>query len=152
MPTIKNPQLTLTRVGANVTINVRYNAVFSTFERNLAQLGLRFRERIAVIGVDPPGATTGTVLPIPFSSRQFITVTDDPNGTPRDRSVTVTRAELDEDGNPVVNPDFDADEIRCRIRIEAIGLPPAVTEAFTDQEVLGGIFQPSTAAEARSSD
>lgn len=141
MATTNNRRLTLTQSGANVKIDVKYNAVFSAFEHRLVGLGLRFRERIAVIGVDPPGATTGTVLtnfPV-----EFIEVTGDIAQPPilRHRTVTVPRALLDEDQNPVL---VDPDEIRCRIRIEAIGFPPGVTpDAFTDQEVLGeGISQP----------
>lgn len=151
MPTTRNRELTLTRQGESVTIKVNYDAVFSPFERHLAKLGLRFRERIAVIGVDPPGATTGTVLGNFLA--QFIPVPDGSTElpVPRERIRTLSRTALDEDQGPFVFPDFDADEIRCRIRIEAIGLPPAVTpDAFTDQEVLGGLvtFPASAAAQA----
>ena len=134
MPTTNNRQLTLTTVGANVTINVTYNAVFSVFERHLAGLGLVFRERIAVIGVDPAGATTGTVLTSFPSPNLAVTDGAAVQTIARNVSMTVARAMLQED--PAVG---DSDEIRCRIRIEAIGLPPGVTpDAFTDQEVLLG--------------
>jgi len=134
MPTTNNRQLTLTTVGTNVTIGVTYNAVFSVFERHLAGLGLVFRERIAVIGVDPPGATTGTVLANFPSPNLAVTDGAVAQTIARNVSMTVTRASLQED--PAVG---DADEIRCRIRIEANGLPPAVTpDAFTDQEILLG--------------
>jgi hypothetical protein len=134
MPTAANRQLTLTTVGPDVTINVKYNAIFSVFERHLAGLGLNFRERIAVIGVDPPNSTTGTVI-TNFPSL-ILPVTD---GTvtqtiARNVSKTVSRASLQEDSGL-----GDNDEIRCRIRIEAEGLPPTVTpDAFTDQEILVG--------------
>ena len=134
MPSTNNRQLTLTTVGDNVTINVTYNAVFSPFERRLAGLGLVFRERIAVIGVDPEGATTGSVLRVGFPSPNFA-VTDGAAAQTiaRNVSVTVPRASLQEDLAG------DTDEIRCRIRIDSIGLPPAVTaDAFTDQETLLG--------------
>lgn len=134
MPTTSNRQLTLTTVGANVTINVTYNSVFSAFERHLAGLGLLFRERIAVIGVDPAGATTGTVLANFPSPNLAVTDGGASQTIARNVSVTVPRASLQED--PAVG---DADEIRCRIRIDSIGLPPAVTaDAFTDQETLLG--------------
>jgi hypothetical protein len=140
MPTTNTRDLTLTREGANVKITVTYKAEFNTIERHLAGLGMKFIERIAVIGVDPPGATTGTVLK-EFPG-EFIPV---PAGVgthsaTRKREITLTRAALDEDGHPFVDPDVDPDEIRCRIRIEAIGLPPAVTpDAFTDEEVLRSV-------------
>ena len=153
MPVIKNPQLTLTRDGSNLKIKVTYKAEFNTFERRLAGLGLKYRQRLAVIGVDPPGATTGSVLAVSsrFINPFFLEVTDGVgkqtvNGGD---SIIVSRAELDEDSNPFVGADVDPDEIRCRIRIEAFGLPPAVTpDAFTDQEILGGVFQLQTAAQA----
>lgn len=152
MPVIRNPQLTLTREGSNLKINVTYKADFSTFERRLVGLGLRFRPQIVVIGVDPPGSTTGTVLAV--SSRftnAFLPVTDGAGKETLDggESIIVSRAELDEDRIANAAPDEDPDEIRCRIRIAAANLPPGVTpDAFTDQEVLGGVFQPAAAAKA----
>jgi hypothetical protein len=158
MPVIRNPQLTLTREGSNLKINVTYSADFNTFERRLVGLGLKYRQRLAVIGVDPPGATTGAVLAVSsrFPNPIFLDVTDGVGkqtvaggGPLGGGTIIVSRAELDEDSNPQVPPDADPDEIRCRIRIEAFGLPPAVTpDAFTDQEVLGGVFQPAAAAQA----
>jgi hypothetical protein len=153
MATTKNRQLTITREGSNLRITVSYQAEFNTFERRLVGLGLRFRESIAVIGVDPPGATTGTVLPV--SSRfpsPFFAVTDGAGTQTLNGggSILVTRGELDEDSNPLVSPDLDADEIRCRIRIKAVGLPAAITpDAFTDQEVLGDLVH-STATAAKA--
>jgi hypothetical protein len=152
MPGTNNRDLTLTREGANVRVVVTYNAVFSAFERNLAGLGMTFIERIAVIGVDPPGSTTGTVLR-EFTA-QVIPVTAGPGSlsVPRRREIVLTRLQLDEDSNPFVGPDFDADEIRGRIRIQASGFPPAVTpDAFTDQEVLSGVLQQLSAAAASAS-
>ena len=153
MPVIRNPQLTLTRNGSDIKINVTYKADFNTFERRLVGLGLKYRQRIAVIGVDPPGATSGAVLAVSsrFQNPSFLEVTDGAGKQTVDGgdSIIVSRAELDEDSNPLVGADVDPDEIRCRIRIEAFGLPPAVTpDAFTDQEVLGGVFQVPAAAKA----
>lgn len=134
MPQTNNRQLTLTTVGSDVTINVTYNAIFAAFERRLAGLGLTFRERVDVIGVDPAGSTTGTVLTsFPIAN---LAVTDGaaPQVIARNISRTVPRALLQEDSAV-----GDSDEIRCRVRIEAIGLPPTLTpDAFTDQEILLG--------------
>lgn len=151
MSTTTSPKLTVTREGAKFRLTVTYHAEFNSIERFLSGLGMKFIERIVVIGVDPPGATTGTVL-ARFSG-QFIPV---PEGvgtfaTNRKRSILLTRAELDEDQSPLLGPDFDADEIRCGIQIQAVGLPPAVTpEVFTDQQILGGLvtFPVSAAAQA----
>jgi hypothetical protein len=155
MPVIRNPQLSLTREpnGSNIKITVTYQADFNTFERRLVGLGLKYRQRLAVIGVDPPGATTGAVLAVTsrFTNPSFLAVTDGVGKQTVDGgdSIIVSRAELDEDSNLFQGADTDPDEIRCRIRIEAFGLPPAVTpDTFTDQEVLGGVFQLSTAAQA----
>ena len=149
MPRTNSRNLTLTRENANVRVTVTYNVVFTAFERNLAAMGMTFVERISTLGVDPPGSFTGTVL-AEFPA-QVIAV---PPGTgavqvTRNRQILLTRAQLDEDPSFVVGPDFDPDEIRCRIRIEANGLPPAVTpDAFTDQEILGGIIPAGEAAAA----
>ncbi|HXI23923.1 MAG TPA: hypothetical protein VNG71_08600 [Pyrinomonadaceae bacterium] len=134
MPSINNRQLTLTTVNDNVTINVAYNAVFSAFERRLAGLGLAFRERIAVLGVDPDeGSTTGSVLHNFTGTNLAVTDGAASQTIPRNVSMTVPRRSLQEDTAG------DRDEICCRIRIEANGLPPAVTpDAFTDQENLLG--------------
>jgi len=153
MPTTNSQNLTLIREGANVRVRVTYNVVFSAFERNLAGLGMQFVERISTLGVDPPGSTTGTVLaefPI-----QLIVVPagGGPISIARNREIVVTRVQLDEDSNILLPPDVDADEIRCRIRIQSTGLPPAVTpDAFTDQEVLGLVIGPITAAAGASGD
>jgi len=136
MPTTDSRKLTLTRVGEDkVKIEVTYNAVFSVFERRMIQFGLVFKEQIAVIGVDPPGSTTGTVL-ANFEPEETIPVTDGdvPQPILRSRTLVVDRTLLQED--PAVG---DADEIRCRIQIAAIGLPPGVTpDEFTDEQVLFG--------------
>jgi hypothetical protein len=134
MPTAANRQLTLTTVGPDTTIKVTYDAKFSVFERHLAGLGLIFRERIAVIGVDPPGSTTGSVLTNFPSPNLAVTDGTTEQTIARNVSKTVTRASLQEDSGV-----GDDDEIRCRIRIEIVGFPPEVTpDAFTDQEILVG--------------
>jgi hypothetical protein len=132
MPSTNTRNLTLTTTGANTTINVTYNAVFTKFERFLAANGMIFRERIQVIGVDPPGATTGSVLHN-FPVQDFpVTAGGGPQTIGRNRSITVTRASLQEDAGL-----GDSDEIRCRIVIDPLGFP-SETSDFTDQEILVG--------------
>ena len=138
MPIVTNAHLTLTTQDQDTRIDVTYTVIFSEFERHLAHLGLVFRDRIRVIGVDPAGSRTGTVL-ANFGA-QDIPVTDG-NGPQRfdydnnhTRSLTVPRSLLQEDPGS-----GDPDEILCRIRIAAIGLPPLETpDVFTNQEILLG--------------
>lgn len=138
MPQILNRELTLTPDGENVKVNVRYHAQFTGFERHLVGLGLRFRERILVFGVDSSDPKTDDLLTV-FTPIEFLEVTDGnvPQTIARNRTIGVARQVLDEDQNPFVHPDAIPDQIHCKIRIEAVGIPPAITEAFTDQEVLG---------------
>jgi hypothetical protein len=134
MATTNSRNLELTTVGTNVTVDVTYKAVFSSFERFLAANGLRFEERIRVIGVDPPGGTTGEVLHMFGNETLPVTAGAGPQTIPRNRSITVSRASLNED-EALVDP---FDEIRCRIEIVPIGMPASIT-GFTDQEVLPGL-------------
>lgn len=148
MPGTNSRNLTLTPVGANFRVIVTYNALFTAFERNLAGLGMRFVEQISTLGVDPPGSTTGTVLAEFPAQTIAVPPGAGPVTVPRTREIVLTRAQLDEDpSNPLLGPNFDRDEIRCRIRIESRGLPAAVTaDEFTDQEGIGGpILQPDPA-------
>lgn len=151
MPGTTSRNLTLTREGGNIRLTVTYNAVFSAFERNLAGLGMNFVERISALGIDPPGSTTGTVL-AEFQG-QFIPVPpgNGPVTVARNRQIVLTRAQVDEDPSAFLGPDFDADEIRCRIRIQSLGIPAAVTpDEFTDQEVIGGLVIANAAAAGSS--
>src|SRR5215213_6638838 len=137
MPTTNTHRLSLDRQGDSVKITVQYNAVFSVFERHLVGLGLKFRERIDVIGEDDPGAATSEIL-TSFPSK-ILPVTDGAavQTIPRTVSMTVTRAALDEDRQPLLTPDLIPDEIRCSVRIEALDLPLAVTPTeFTNQQIL----------------
>jgi len=87
--------------------------------------------------VDPAGSTTGTVLTNFPNAHLPVTDGGVTQTIARNISKTVTRASLQEDSG--LGDDDDDDEIRRRIRIAAIGLPPAVTaDAFTDQEILVG--------------
>lgn len=132
MPNTNSRNLTLNTIGADTTINVTYNAVFSPLERFLAANGLVFEERISVIGVDPPGATTGTTLSNFAVQNLPVTAGVVPQTIARNRSLTVTRASLQEDAGL-----GDNDEIRSRIVIRPVGLPSEITD-FTDQEILVG--------------
>lgn len=132
MPNTNSRNLTLNTIGANTTINVTYNAVFSPLERFLAANGLVFEERISVIGVDPPGDTTGTTLSNFAVQNLPVTAGVVPQTIARNRSLTVTRASLQEDAGL-----GDNDEIRSRIVIRPVGLPSEITD-FTDQEILVG--------------
>lgn len=130
MPSINNANLTLTTVGENTTIQVTYNAVFTPLDGFLETHGLKFRERIQVIGVDPSGSFSGTSLR--NFPAQTINVPRAGGTIARSRSLTVTRASLQEDAGL-----GDNDEIRCRIQIAPDGIPTLVT-GFTDQEILVG--------------
>jgi hypothetical protein len=132
MARIVSPNLTLTTVDGNVTINVTYSAVINPLERFLEASGLVLRERIAVIGVDPPGGTTGTVLHNFPAQDLPVTPGAGSQTIARNRSLTVTRQSLQED--PGLGDD---DEIRCRITIDVLNLPVDVT-GFTDQVILLG--------------
>ena len=134
MPSINSANLALTTVNQNVTINATFNAVFSAFERQLAGLGMSYHEHIEVIGVDPAGSTTGVVL-TSFPLTTFaVTAGAGSQTIARNVSKTVTRASLQEDSAL-----GDDDEIRCKIRIHAVGLPQEFTpDAFTPQQVLLG--------------
>ncbi|HYJ87814.1 MAG TPA: hypothetical protein VEW46_17250 [Pyrinomonadaceae bacterium] len=136
MPTTNTHKLSLFRVGDNVEMTVQYNAVFTVFERHLAGLGMKFRERIDVIGVDGQPATSEILFSFP---NRILPVTDGDavQTIPRNVLLNVSRAALDEDGSFLGDPDLRNDEIACSVRIQALGLPLAVTPtAFTNQKVL----------------
>jgi hypothetical protein len=130
MPSITNQTMTVQLAGTNVTIAVTYNANFSAFDRFLAQGGLRFRERIRVIGEDPGTATDMILHTFPLQNIPVTSGTT-PLTVPRSRSLTVPRASLQEDVGS------DDDEIDCRIEIIPLDLPVVAT-ATTAQQVLAG--------------
>lgn len=132
MPTTSNRNLTLTTTGDQVNIRVEYDAVFTQFERFLAENGLVFQERIRILGVDPPGSTIGIILITFVIGPMPVTPGAGSQTIHRDRNINVTRASLQEDAGL-----GDADEIRASIEIIPIGIPTKVQE-FTDQEVLLG--------------
>jgi hypothetical protein len=138
MPLIRRPILTLTTVGANTTIDIAYLVEFSVFERRLASLGLIFQEQADVIGVDdllgqPPSFTLLATFP---NTNLTVTDGDVPQTIERNISMTVPRASLQEDPAPALG---NSDEIRGRVRIASIGIPPGVTrDALTNMEILLG--------------
>lgn len=138
MPKISNRKLTITpRLeqgepdGANSVIEVTYRVVFSRFERNLAGLGLKFREVVSVFGVDPPGSASPDLFR--FVETLEVTPGNQDQVLERRHVEIVDNNFLDEDPDTVTTDD---DEIRCRIEIQAVGIPPAVTTAFTNQVIL----------------
>jgi hypothetical protein len=150
MPTVtvttdpKKPKpLTLTRVGDEVKIEVNYVAEFSKLEQHLVEYGLEFQEQIALMGVDPPSEPTderelvrkelvGEEL-VEFKQAFPRSEITDRREVKRNLVVDSTQlTKLQED--PMVG---DPDEICCRIRIAAIGLPSGVTpDVFTNEQVL----------------
>jgi hypothetical protein len=87
-----------------------------------------------VIGVDPSGSFTGTVITT-FPLVDFpVTVGAGTQTIPVSTQLILPRATLQEDTGV-----GDADEIRVKIRIHAVGLPPEFSpDVFTDQESLLG--------------
>jgi hypothetical protein len=136
MPTVENADLTLSTVDGRVTIRVTYDARFTPFERQLAGLGMRYHSHINALGMDPAGSLTGANLAgVDFPTQNFpVTAGTVDQVLSRDESQTVIRALLQEDPNI-----GDTDEIRCKIRIHSVGIPPEFTaDEFTDEKVLLG--------------
>jgi len=134
MVNIQSPKLTLTTVDDNVTIRVQYNAQLAELERHWVADGMNLVEKIEVVGIDPPGSETGRTLvifPLDSLNTQVMAQAGVQNFIERDRSLTVPRAQLQEDPDP-----GDEDEIRCRITI--IPGIPATAVAWTNQGILLG--------------
>jgi hypothetical protein len=128
MPTISNATLTLTTVNNDVTVDVTFDAVFTRFERNLADLGMTFDRHVDIIGVDP---TSTTVLTSFTPTNLPVTAGNGSQTIPVALSVTKPRSFFQED--------TDNDEIGCNIRIHSQGFPPVFTDDFfTVQRVLVG--------------
>ena len=128
MPTITNATLTLTTVNNNVTADVTFDAVFTRFERNLADLGMTFDRHVDILGVDS-GSTT--VLHSFTPTNLAVTA-----GAGSQRIPVALSLERSRDFFQV---DTDNDEIGCNIRIHAQGFPPLFTpDFFTVQRVLVG--------------
>jgi hypothetical protein len=138
MPTVTNPVLTLTTIGANTTIGVTYDANYSAFEAALAGLGMTFHAHIDVQGMDPAGSLTGTTI-ISFPNDPHpVTAGAGAQVLPRSPTpITVARFLLQEDRT--VGGVADDDEIRAKIRIHSVGLPDEFTaDVFTPQQILLG--------------
>jgi hypothetical protein len=145
MPTINNPKLTVTLTppfddGVQLIemrkLTIKYTAVFNAFEVSLAGagLGVTFQEQITIFGVDPGGSLGANQALGPGSSLPAATLSV--TTTTINRTVTrkVTRSLLQED--PIAG---DHDEIRCRIQIVPIGLPPvSAVAALTNTVLVGG--------------
>ncbi|MEO5823304.1 MAG: hypothetical protein ABIT71_22595 [Vicinamibacteraceae bacterium] len=128
MPTITNATLNLTTVNDNVTADVTFNAVFTRFERNLADLGMTFDRHVDIIAVD---GTSTTVLTSFDPTNLPVTAGAGSLTIPVSLSVTKPRSFFQED--------TDNDEIGCNIRIHSQGFPPVFTpDFFTIQRVLVG--------------
>ena len=135
MPTITAPNLTLTTVNnQTTTIRVTYTVAFSQLERGLAGLGMDYHDHIDVFGRDGSTDTLLLAEPLPNFGTHSIPVTSG-SGTQTfniDRSIVVARSLLQED-----TAVGDSDEIRCKIRIHSVGMPPELTpDVFTDQETI----------------
>ena len=132
--------------GTDIEIVVTYDIVFNRLERNLAQLGMNFRDEVEAFGIDPPGSTTGTRIRTVGGGKLDVPAVG--NGEPlhREHKLIVSRASLDEDPGTFIPDD---DEIRCRIRFLTGGFPPAASsEIFTNQVILfedAGTLSPSQA-------
>jgi hypothetical protein len=139
MPTTDNPRLTLTKeVGTtNIIIEVTYDVTFNRLERNLAQLGMNFRDVVEAIGVDPPGSTTGILLLRVGTGNLDVPAVNSSAILHRKHTVTVSRELLNEDPGTIPNTVIkDDDEIRCRIQFLTSGFPFASSETFTNQVIL----------------
>ena len=136
MPTATNPKLTLTKVGTDIKIDVTYDFNLSRLESHLVGtgFGIHFTELVQVIGIDPPGSTTGNTMQVVGGRIVDDAVNqDEPQTLRRSYTRTVPRADLDEDRSLLI---ADNDEIRCRIRLICHGLPQSTTNTFTNQVVL----------------
>jgi hypothetical protein len=135
MPTTTNPVLTLTNetTGTDITVRVEYDITFNRLERNLAQLGMNFKDAVDVFGIDPPGSTSGTKLRSLGGGQLDVPPVSSSAKLHRKHELVMSRASLNEDPGTLVP---DNDEIRCRIRFLTSGLPAASSETFTNQVIL----------------
>jgi hypothetical protein len=135
MPTVTNPTLTLTTVNNQVTIRATCNITFTPFERFLAAGGMEFHSHHTIHGMDPGGAS---LLGAEIEDAHFptfhlgVTAGSVDQVIFSDHSITVDRDVLQEDAT-------SDDEIRCKIRVHSVGLPPEFTEdVFSVERVLLG--------------
>ena len=134
MPTVSNPNLTLTTVNnTSTTLTVTFDVEFNEVERNLVSLGVDWHPHIDIIGYDGASGETELMKDAFPHTRLGVTVgsgTQTLRGVPY--SATVPRASLQEDTN-------GDDEIKCAIRMHAGGLPEvfAAPVATADRTLAG---------------
>jgi hypothetical protein len=134
MPTVSNPNLTLTTVNnTSTTLTVTFDVEFNEVERNLVTFGVDWHPHIDIIGYDGPSGETELIRDAFPHNRLAVTVgsgNQTLRGVPY--STTVSRASLQEDTN-------GDDEIKCNIRMHAGGLPEVFAEPVaTPDKTLAG--------------
>ncbi len=135
MPTVTNPNLTLTESEGRVTIRVRGDVTFSSFERQLAGLGQRWHPHITVHdfdGGDGVGVQLFEFLSGSDRLGNFAVTTGSGSQTlPLDEERNIDRDDLK--GDPAGNDD----ELKAKIRVHTGDAQVAFTaDVLTDQEVL----------------
>jgi hypothetical protein len=143
MPSIHNLTLTVTGgTWSDVTLEVTYTAFFSQLELFLASNGLRFSERVQIIG-DDPGDAGDKVL----HTLQSQTIEAKAWGVPRTRTLTVNGRTLDEDpattsytgswGSTWSTYRPDPDELFARVELTYAGLGPELLRSDSAVVTLG---------------
>jgi hypothetical protein len=129
MPTVTNPNLTLSESNGIITMTIVFLPTFSNFEKELGSLGCTYDAHYSVHGVDNglPGAELTAVdipnRPIPVNRSLPV--------LPVVQVATVARSLLQED--PAAG---DSDELKVKIVLHS-HVPPVFTDGvYTDQEVL----------------
>lgn len=129
MPTISDPNLTLSEADGQVTIRVRYDVTFDAFDRALSELGRNWHSHVNVHGFDG-GDELGADIPAAVFDRVDFDVNAATTVIPQDVTKTVARSVLQED--PAGNPD----ELKARVRIHSNQNVVEFLEKISDQEVL----------------
>jgi hypothetical protein len=131
MPTVSDPNLTLSESDGWVTIRVRYDVTFSKFDRALSELGRNWHSHVYVHGYDG-GDDLGAQITAADFDRVDFNVT--PGTTdlviPQDVTNRVPRSDLQED------PAGNADELKARVRIHSNQTVEEWLDAISDEEVL----------------
>jgi hypothetical protein len=136
MPTVTNPNLTLTESEGRVTIRVRADVTFSPLERQFAGLGQRWHPHLTVHDFDgesgDPGAQLFEFLQGSDRLDSFaVTVGSGSQTLPIDEERNVDRDVLKGD------PENNDDEIKAKIRIHTGDAQVAFTpDVLTDVEIL----------------
>lgn len=129
MPTLSEPNLTLTETEGRVTIRVRYTATFNRFDRQLSALGKTWHSHITVHDFDGGDSVGATLVEFPQRLGFPVTVGNSDQAIPRDESYFVPRHELRGDTDGV-------DELKAKVRIHSEQTVEPWTEAISDQENL----------------